>query len=771
MNLIELHDRFFLWLLQEVVYAHEGGSITVCFLALLGLPAHRVSARVIRWLCLLAGSICLVRYNAFQETPRLAWVLVAVAAYLFLRWVLWRLPGRVAGRKLVGWTARWRPRTAWTNWLVRDYFRADPRGIYWLDLARAVRGLPLSRTAVQRRTGAFADDHLPAWRKRCWQVIFPLVEARIQLFCRLPSYWLRPPCLNDASRDRRPRLELDEPEMRGLLEEELQAARRLMLQCWAGHDFEDYLQWDAIKRQEAARQAALWGRKNVQHREALAEYLTFRTPWQAKEGGLFQVAWRVYGIWRHRRQYDFLWFPDRLLAAGLSQQDLAPTRPAQPADAEGSSQEAAGAEPAPGQPDGAAVGAIGDGPWSAEGELEPASAGLEFQTVDTPADAAPQEPDFSTGFMGVDTEESGPAPSGDRDPVESTGKMRTTPVVHESSPGVPGVSAGEYAPEKTLAVHRVPDSDADLFGATSQTEEISAAASAGPESAPAAGEIRTHESVPAGTTAASRVPDSDADLFRAMSRKEEVAEAADVADTDAPSASHLSDRDLARLGDLQWASRLLEAFLGVKSTGEFARDAASLAVFLNQPTRLTAAVMLLMLYALRRDYAGRGVDRQKVDLILQLGDHLEQLPAEGPSHEARQVFRSMLTDWRLERRDYSQLVERLTEYGQLTQYEWQVLADAETALARELASQEELSDMLRYDAIGHYFLAGHSAMWTLEYARTLLHQITTIEEYRELLRANPVEVTSAMSKDVSVVAPSVKTASPGRRPKLPSMKR
>ena len=684
MDVWDFHDRFILWLIQEVVYAHQTLAVAVWFAALLALPAHRRLALVIRWCFLLAGLVCVACYNALQEAPFLGYFLLAAMGYLVLRWLLWRLPQRIAARPLPRLLTWLRPRLVWSGPIVRDYFRADPCGVYWLDLARAVRGVPLVRTAEHRRETVAAVSYLPGWRKTGWRILFWLVEARIQLYRRLPAYWHRPRSAA-GPRNASGRLDLDEPFARSILEEEQRIAYRKMLEWWTGSDFADYCRRDAVARQESARQAALWGCKDVLHREALAEYWTFRTPWEPKQRSLVQAAWRIYGTWRHRRQYDFLWHPESAPAAD----------PSRPPDANGTS---AG---------------TGDNAEPTSFRPEPTSSGTGQPPAESTA-ALPSSIESSRESM----------------PERATPDAPRLAFAEDAPPAAPFPAAGPQSPRADAR----------------STEEDS----------PVAPEAET---------------DADDELFQPATPEVDPVGKSPVR---GPLAGHLiefTDRDRARLEDLQLASRLLEAYLGVTPSGDFARDLERVEPFLDQPKHVTAAAMLLLLYCLRRDYGGRETDRQKVDLILRLGDRFREAPAEGPYRETRSVLRTLQYDWLAERGDYSQLVAGLTAENHLTRYEWKLLADAEAALAQQLSGQPELRDVLRQDAIDHYFQAGFRGLWTLPYAKAVLGQVASMEELVELLRANSVEVAPSTSLSVAAAARPRRTTRPTAKPSKPSVRR
>ena len=646
MSILEFHDRILLWFVQQALYAWPWTSVLVFFMLLFCLPAHRRTAQAVRWTAIVFGLACLAFYDPWREAPQLACFLIASLAYMFLRWVLWRLPSQVAGgaspqgtaaRALLRWEARVAPQFAWVSRVVRDYLRADPRGVYWFDLARAVRGLPAVRTPTDRRAVVFDASQLPLWRRRLWQAVFRVVEMRIRLYQWLPRYWHRP-FPSGISQAGHGGLELDEPHIRHVLDGERHTADRMMTELWDGSSLDDYLTRDSVTRRESLRLAGLWGRKLFRHREAINEYLTFRTPWQPKETGLLPAALEVYSTWCQRRQYDVLWHSD-------SRSVLEPNL-----DATEERVHAA--------------------------ELLPAAAAV----VSENAAADSEAEQFLI-------------------PLEAT-------LEHEAGADATAVDA-QHPPKKNK-------------GAANP-----------PSFAPAAVD-----------------PDSDEDFFRVTSATDEAATEAQVHEVGRDFAAGLPKRERDRLHDLQLASRILEACLGVTPTGDFVQDVNQVERFLVQNSLMTAAVMVLMLYCLRRDYCGKRVDRLKIELVLRLRDRFRALVAQGTKHDAHGVFNGMLIDFLSERGDYSQIVENLGSRGANNSYELKLLADAETALARQLTGQDEWRDMLRYDAIGHYFQAGFRGLWTLEIANQLLGNVDSFETYVELLRNHRVDLSAPTTKDI-----------------------
>jgi hypothetical protein len=567
-SILELHDRLLLYLVQEGFYRFAFVSAVALFILLACLPPHRRVTRCIAWLSIAWIAACMACYGAFAESPRLAWFLLALIAYRAGRVLSWTV--RSAGESNRTARHRLHPQSAWMAWCVRDYLRFDPRCAYWLDLARAVRGQPISRTSRDRASAVTCLPECPAWRRRIWQTVFRLVELRIGIYRLLPGWWHHP---QDT-------LDLHEPDLRCILEEETRKAFERMQQSWTGQTMRDYYDRSRSTRLRMERWAAACGRKFILHREAFAEYCSLRQPWPPGDKQLVQVAWFCYATWQSRRQFDMLWHPD-------------------------SKAEEQAKDPA----------ASNDDPLFDE---QPASA--------SPAPAAKAMP----------------------------------------------------SPEIVEVV--------------------------------------------------------------------------------------LSPQQRERLADLQYASALLEAHLGLTPTPVFACNVEQAERLLADAGKQWAVVMLLMLYCLRPDFAGAEIDRQKTLLLHRLGEQFD-VPTEAndPAAEARRTFKLMHLDVLSERGEFSQIMEFFGHRPEPTDLESKMLADAELAVIRYLPESEELSDILRYEAINHCFQAGFRGLWTREYVGKLIPKAASAEAIAELFRSHPVVLVAGGPMDpLDRPKPQVAPAPPSR---------
>lgn len=298
-----LHDGRLLRFIQQWFYGYSAVSIAAVLLLLVALPTHRRSGRALIVVTGLWCLLCLTVYGALREAPILGGVMVVCLAYAALRAVAWsaRIPHERADDRNGG--ALGRLPAAWAQWIIRDYFRADPRGVWWLDLAAAVRGRTPARTLAERRLAADGSFELPAWRRWIWQrLIFPPFEWRIRLAPHLPRYWSRPHV----------GLRLDDEHIAAVLRDEIRDAVRHMHAHEAGESFAEYMQ-RAVEPERLAehqRRAGAFGRKCCLLREAMAECMSFGTARTKRDAGLEQAAVWCYETWQFRRQYDRLWMDE-----------------------------------------------------------------------------------------------------------------------------------------------------------------------------------------------------------------------------------------------------------------------------------------------------------------------------------------------------------------------------------------------------------------------------------------------------------------------------
>lgn len=293
--MIPFHDNVFLEILQQWYYAQPllSGAVVVFLLA--GVPAHRRLAQFVSAVVFLWCLTLILLYGHFRESPGLACVSMGAMAWALVRQLT--LSARHQSSQAPPSRLRFPARLL--EGAVRDYFRADPRCVYWLDLARASRGLPLERTAAERRRRIEFSFELSDRQAIFWHRVLPgLIEFRIWILRWLPGWWKLPA----------ESISLNEQHIRLLLQEEIEATERLMLESEAGSDFQEYV--NRVVREEhaaAIQRAGALGRKRCHLTEALIESLVFVQGEHRKDKTLLEAATLSYQLWRFRWAHDRLW--------------------------------------------------------------------------------------------------------------------------------------------------------------------------------------------------------------------------------------------------------------------------------------------------------------------------------------------------------------------------------------------------------------------------------------------------------------------------------
>ncbi|HET6422729.1 MAG TPA: FHA domain-containing protein [Planctomycetaceae bacterium] len=313
-ELLRWHDGPFLHFLQESYFGWSALSGLIVCLLLIALPIHRRLAQIVIIVIILWVLATVSLYGAFREAPILACVTVFAAIFSGLRALAWRM--RASNRSLSS-TSWMRPDGRWTTGVMRDYFRVDPRGAYWLDVARASRGMPAQRSSAERQTALFPVFEIPTWRARLWRrAVFPLCELYIRWVPRLPRYWHY-----DHSD-----LDLGETDVQRVLNEEIAQQSRRMADAEAGQSFAEYLRRtvDAREHQHALERAGRHGRKACLLQEASIESRLFSGRFDEGDKRLCLIADSLIELWRFRRRNDSLWAEEFLREDNLPADAVGP---------------------------------------------------------------------------------------------------------------------------------------------------------------------------------------------------------------------------------------------------------------------------------------------------------------------------------------------------------------------------------------------------------------------------------------------------------------
>lgn len=288
-----VHNDWLLWVIQEGLYAHPVLATLVLGVLLFGLPAHRP---VVWWTVVApVNSFCcltLLFYGAPTAVPGLACVMAGMLSWQAVRAVLWRGTAVESWSRLPWWCSF----PSWpARWLAASYIRVDPRAMYWIDLARAERGLAHLRGREDRRGAVLAGQASGLWRN-VWRLWLLVVEARIFVWQRLPAFYH----LGQTTMD------LAEPHLIEALQQACQRESHNAIASWTAGSLNAYCGRSEREHAAAMQLAAACGRRWMLHREALAEIMT-AGPWTAGDPGLASAARFVYATGQLRRQYDHLW--------------------------------------------------------------------------------------------------------------------------------------------------------------------------------------------------------------------------------------------------------------------------------------------------------------------------------------------------------------------------------------------------------------------------------------------------------------------------------
>jgi len=727
------HNDWFLWFVQDLFYERSWLSILLCLFLLLCLPTRRLTARVVTAAAVTWSLICLSCYGAVVESPVLGWVLAGCLAYLAARTVRWGcvLPKERLMHGAPSPKNRFRLRAGWARWIVRDYLRVDPRAVYWLDLGRAVRGLEVDRTPRERRQALSRSLELPRWRRAVWQwLLILLVESRIRLFQRLPRWWHRP----------HQNLDLDEPGFYAVLEREIRRSQEAMYDYYAGGSLEEYRQRvrDPERFSQFQIRAGELARKHCLLREAMAEYLTFRKPWKKAEPGLESAARYCYQTWGIRRRCEDLWAMEieaRQASDKTGEGNGAPPAETVPQDIRVYPGEVVAAYAATVDRMGEQETEDGKGPEDPDflgdlSELEGLGEPDDPMEVpvepDEPGTSPPQE---ASGVAERDELEEEELEDGERE------KETHAPV---------GQDQAALATDDVMAPEAVDDEvpaadDHDV--APAPDEETSAAHD---EAISAA-----DEGLEAQASDADRELEEDAAFFEDLDDQVQGEEVVDGgleldAEREADGAG----------GDLRQACRLLEAFLGVEATGDFESDVQAVERRWPHPKLRVAATRLLMLYCLRDDFRGQGVERQKLEMVSRLDALFAEMPSTDDDRSVQQaarVFRVMRVDWFLSRGAFGRIRELFSRVEPQSPYQWELLGTALTHIATQVRDRPNLHDIVLRDAIAALFQARVRGLWTQRYARPLFCT-QSAEETLRLLDEYPVSYgRSELDRRCSVV--------------------
>ena len=688
----QFHDIQFLQFLQQGYYAWPLLSGAVVVFLLIGLPAHRRVAQVIAAITSIWCLLLIILYGHFVEAPWLACTSSAAMAWAWFRQT--SLTGRLRERGRT--PTRISLPLRFVERIIRDYFRADPRGVYWLDLARTARGWDAERSPVERRASLRACFELPGWRAILWHcLILPAVGWRIRVWPWLPSFWHLP---HDG-------VSLGEAHIDAILEEEIQAAETCMFEWESGQSFDDYV--DRVlrdKHTEALRLAGCFGRKRCLLTEALAESRAINPKKTARDDTLLETVSLYYELWRFRWAHDRLWSVRAEVGSDVDVSDAAQRLADSSGSAESPSEESFAPVLADVEPggDGFLVSDADPTPPGHSEEKEPSwrtdSEFGEFEELD---EFAPDELDGAEDSETVDLEDDDDRTEEDLTVHDEAGMDTFIERGRAASEEEPGLSEQGDVPleQEPILSDEEPTSPGE--DATSTDDEI---------------DISRDDDI-----AFSAVEDDSDD------------------DEDVDPVAMLDPAMRERLRDLTKASELVDSYLGVEPTGEFSQDIRHLEELRHRPVNWMPTTWLLMLLCFRDD-CGRGrQDRLKNATMSRLRSWAKSLASgDRTARMVKRKVQELLVDWYAMRNGYTQIRELFANSPPQTAWQWELLGNANAHIARHMRDRGGLRDDMLREATIAFFRARVFGFWTQRYAGLLLGT-STAEETIRVLQTHPVE--------------------------------
>lgn len=228
-----------------------------------------------------------------------------------------------------------------------------------------------------------------------------------------------------------------------------------------------------------------------------------------------------------------------------------------------------------------------------------------------------------------------------------------------------------------------------------------------------------------------------------------------------------------RNSNLVDACACLEALLALESPATLAKGIENARkAYRTQQTR-SKAIQLLAMYCARFDWTGSEAERLRLDVIESLLDDVvhgtTSEPSGSPSKRGQGAAMQVLVDLLMTRHDYARVRSLHAEVNDFDPSVHAVLGEACAGLANQIGVHEELRDMLRYEAIDHFYRAGKIGVWRRQIAETLVGETDSQESLIRLLDQYPVEATAGLT----IEAPPIKRPSPTKpkhRPAAPSSK-
>lgn len=254
--------------------------------------------------------------------------------------------------------------------------------------------------------------------------------------------------------------------------------------------------------------------------------------------------------------------------------------------------------------------------------------------------------------------------------------------------------------------------------------------------------------VEADSSSASNMDDEE--LYRLAAQEADRKNAAQTRDDGSHMFHELLDdpRIAARNRDIVVACQCLEAFLGLAPCQTVEDSILQAKPFMNRPETWAAAVQLLVMYCARMDWQGEAQERQRLSLVESLwSDVASRLAACRPGQPAAQRkavlgARIVLADLLLSREEFSLVRSLYPAWDDLTGYEMEILGEACSCLGQQVASLEELQNMLRFEAMDCYFRGGLMGVWRGETSERIIGRAKSSQHLVEVMDEHPLEMVA-----------------------------
>jgi hypothetical protein len=192
--------------------------------------------------------------------------------------------------------------------------------------------------------------------------------------------------------------------------------------------------------------------------------------------------------------------------------------------------------------------------------------------------------------------------------------------------------------------------------------------------------------------------------------------------------------------DVIEACRCLESLLGLDPPRSLSSAYKAARPHLDEDRTWSMAFHLLASYCKRSEWSSRDDEGLKRKMVEELGSNLSD-QIDQARRGTGKIRRKRLLGARLVYvevlvflGDYARVRSMFSVSRDLTTFERRIMARACVGLADQILEFEELRDMLRYEALDHYFLAGYPEVWRRNTAEGLVGRVRSQQHLVDLLQ-------------------------------------